>query len=91
MTALLSRMNTDAVDYTVHGFRSAFKDWATEATHFANELSEAALAHLTGDAVERAYRRSDVLEKRREMMNAWSRHLTGQLSDNVVPLVRVGS
>lgn len=91
LAAQLSRVNADAVDYTVHGFRSSFKDWASEVTHFPNELSEAALAHLTGDAAERAYRRNDVLEKRREMMNAWSRHLNGQLSDNVVPLVRVGT
>jgi integrase len=56
---------------TVHGFRSSFKTWATEATQFPNELSEAALAHVTGSQVERAYRRTDALERRRELMTAW--------------------
>lgn len=57
--------------FTVHGFRSSFKTWATEATTFPNELSEAALAHVTGSQAERAYRRTDALERRREMMAAW--------------------
>lgn len=58
--------------FTVHGFRSSFKTWAIEATTFPNELSEAALAHVTGNQVERAYRRTDALERRREMMAAWA-------------------
>ena len=74
MEMLLRRM--DAA-YTVHGFRSSFKTWATEATSFPNELSEAALAHVTGDQVERAYRRTDVLERRRELMEAWALFLDG--------------
>ena len=74
MEMLLRRM--DAA-YTVHGFRSSFKTWATEATEFPNELSEAALAHVTGDLVERAYRRTDVLERRRELMEAWALLLDG--------------
>ena len=57
---------------TVHGFRSAFRDWAGNETHFAREVAEAALAHVIGDAAERAYRRSDALEKRRAMMEAWA-------------------
>ena len=65
MEAVLRRMDVDA---TVHGFRSAFRDWAGERTHFPREIAEAALAHLVGDAVERAYRRGDALEKRRELM-----------------------
>ena len=56
---------------TVHGFRSSFKTWATEATSFPNELSEQALAHIVGNQVERAYRRTDALERRRELMVAW--------------------
>jgi integrase len=59
-------------EVTAHGFRSTFKDWAAETTTFANERSEAALAHVTGDKVERAYLRGDVLERRRELMAAWA-------------------
>jgi integrase len=57
---------------TVHGFRSAFRDWVGEETAFPREIAEAALAHLVGDAVERAYRRGDALEKRRTLMDAWA-------------------
>ena len=57
---------------TVHGFRSAFRDWAGERTNFPREIAEAALAHVVGDATERAYRRGDALEKRRELMKAWA-------------------
>ncbi|WP_022707856.1 tyrosine-type recombinase/integrase [Paracoccus zeaxanthinifaciens] len=59
----------------VHGFRTSFRTWAQERTTFPREVAEAALAHLSGDAVERAYARSDVFEKRRKMMEAWARHL----------------
>jgi integrase len=57
---------------TVHGFRSAFRDWAGNETQFAREVAEAALAHVVGDAAERAYRRGDALEKRRALMAAWA-------------------
>jgi len=57
---------------TVHGFRSAFRDWAGNETHFAREVAEAALAHVIGDKAEQAYRRSDALEKRRALMEAWA-------------------
>jgi integrase len=63
---------TDPNGYTVHGFRSAFRDWVTEETDFAGDLAEAALAHLVGDETERAYRRGDALEKRRHLMDAWA-------------------
>jgi len=72
------------VDVTVHGFRSAFRDWAGERTHFPREVAEAALAHLVGDAVERAYRCGDALEKRRELMDAWANFLEGQPQRNVL-------
>ena len=52
------------VDVTMHGFRSSFRDWCGESTSFPSELAEAALAHVSGDATERAYRRGDALEKR---------------------------
>jgi len=60
------------LDFTVHGFRSTFKDWATERTSFPHELSEMALAHTIKDKTEAAYRRGDMLEKRRELMEAWA-------------------
>jgi integrase len=56
---------------TVHGMRSAFRDWVGNETHFPREVAEAALAHQVGNAVEQAYRRSDALEKRRALMAAW--------------------
>jgi integrase len=59
-------------DATVHGFRSAFRDWCGEETHFPREIAEAALAHVIGDKAERAYRRGDALEKRRALMAAWA-------------------
>ncbi len=59
-------------DADVHGFRTSFRTWAQEQTDFPREVAEAALAHAGGDAVERAYARSDVFEKRREMMETWA-------------------
>ena len=59
-------------DVTVHGFRSAFRDWAAEETSTPREIAEAALAHAVGDATERAYRRGDALAKRRVLMDQWS-------------------
>jgi integrase len=57
---------------TVHGFRSSFRDWCGESTNFPREIAEAALAHVSGDATERAYARGDMLEKRRQLMEAWA-------------------
>src|SRR5271166_1850353 len=70
MEMALRRMKLD--DVTVHGFRSAFRDWAGNETEFARELAEAALAHVIGDKAEQAYRRGDALEKRRALMDAWA-------------------
>jgi integrase len=67
--ALVTRMKVRA---TAHGFRSSFRDWAGDATSFPRDLAEQALAHAVGDATERAYRRGDALQKRRELMNAWA-------------------
>lgn len=64
-----------------HGLRSTFKDWAVELTQFPNEMSEIALAHQVGSAVERAYRRSDAVERRRTMMQEWSDFLHGRRAD----------
>lgn len=62
-------------DATVHGFRSSFRDWAAERAPYPREIAEQALAHVVGDATERAYRRGDALEKRREMMTAWGQYV----------------
>jgi integrase len=67
---VLRRMKLD--DVTVHGFRSAFRDWAAECTNFPNEVCEAALAHVIENKAEAAYRRGDLFEKRRKLMEAWS-------------------
>ena len=67
-------------DVTVHGFRSTFRDWAAEATEYPREVAEVALAHVVGSAVERAYRRGDLMQKRIEMMAAWSTFLLGDAS-----------
>ncbi|MEY3080856.1 MAG: hypothetical protein RJA94_841 [Pseudomonadota bacterium] len=69
MTMVMRRLKQP---FTVHGFRSAFRDWASEETGFAREVAEQALAHIIESAVERAYRRSDLFEKRRELMKAWA-------------------
>ena len=61
---------------TAHGFRSSFRDWASEATAFPREIAEMALAHTIENKVEAAYRRGDLLEKRREMMGEWSKYVT---------------
>ena len=70
LLALLKRMNGS--DLTVHGFRSTFRDWAAEQTNFPRDVAEMALSHAIGDKVEAAYRRGDLLEKRRRMMEAWA-------------------
>ena len=72
MLAVLKRMKR--FDITVHGFRSSFRDWAAEQTNFTREVAEAALAHTVGNQVEAAYRRSDLFEKRRLMMEKWARY-----------------
>ena len=69
MSMLLRRM---AVDATVHGFRSSFRDWAAECTGYAHEVAEMALAHVIGNKAEAAYRRGDLFEKRRKLMQDWA-------------------
>ncbi|MHB2168018.1 tyrosine-type recombinase/integrase [Alsobacter sp. R-9] len=76
------------VDCTVHGFRSAFRDWCGEETSFPRDLAEAALAHTLKDKVEAAYRRGDALEKRRKLMAAWSDHCSVDCAANVVAIRR---
>jgi len=63
-------------DLTAHGFRATFKTWASERTSFQNEIVEAAMAHVVGSKVEQAYRRGDMFEKRRRLMDAWAQFCT---------------
>ena len=70
-------------DADVHGFRTSFRMWAQEQTNFPREVAEAALAHHTGDAVERAYARSDVFEKRRKLMESWAGYLEARRGEVV--------
>lgn len=74
LAAVLKRLRANV---TVHGFRSTFRDWAAECTNASREVAELCLAHSVGDAVERAYRRSDFFEKRRELMEGWAAFATG--------------
>jgi integrase len=60
----------------VHGFRSTFKDWAAETTHHENIVTEMALAHVVGDDVEASYRRGDLVQKRRVLMDDWAIYCT---------------
>ena len=73
--ALKKRLKVDA---TVHGMRSSFKDWASETTNFANEVSEMALAHTISNKTELAYRRRTLIEKRRQLMQKWSDYLNNK-------------
>lgn len=74
LTMLLRRMEVPA---TAHGFRSSFRDWCAEATNYPREVAEAALAHVIESKVEAAYRRSDLLEKRRMLMEEWASFCDG--------------
>jgi integrase len=72
MASVLGRMGRD--NATVHGFRSTFRDWAADRTNYQNHIVEMALAHVVGNAVEAAYRRGDLLDKRRQLMADWARY-----------------
>jgi integrase len=87
MALLMMLRRMEAGRVTVHGFRSTFRDWCGEATNFPRELAEEALAHKIGDAVERAYRRGDALEKRRALMESWAAYCQPK-RENIVPLAR---
>ena len=73
MSMLMLMRRMESGQYTVHGFRSSFRDWAAEEAGAPREVAEAALAHQFGSEVERAYARSDLLERRRTLMVDWSR------------------
>ena len=84
MAMQLRRMGR--VDITSHGFRSTFRDWASEQTSFPHETCEHALAHRISDKAEAAYRRGDQFEKRRKLMEAWAAFCEPTPQDSVVPL-----
>jgi len=77
---LLRRMGRG--DLTAHGFRATFKTWASERTSFQNEIVEVSLAHVIGGKVEQAYRRGDLFEKRRRLMQQWATFCTTAPADN---------
>jgi hypothetical protein len=73
-------------DVTVHGFRSSLQDWAGNVSSFPREVTQTALAQVIGDNAEQAYRRSDALDKRRKVMEAWAAYCEPKASSNVVQI-----
>jgi integrase len=83
MAMLLRRMKAEV---TVHGFRSSFRDWASETTGFSYEVCEMALAHTITNKAEAAYRRGDLFEKRNKLMAAWAGYCITPKAEKIVPL-----
>jgi integrase len=81
LTMLLRRLDCKV---TVHGFRSSFRDWAAEETAHSSDAAELALAHVVKNKVEAAYRRGDMLEQRRRLMNDWENYCIPTEVDKVV-------
>ena len=86
MTMLLKRMGQTEI--TVHGFRSTFRDWASEQTSFSHEVCEMALAHTISNKSEAAYRRGDLFEKRKLLMDAWATFCEPEVRSKIVPINR---
>lgn len=93
MLRLIQRMNAAGGDWidpvqdkpvVPHGFRATFRTWAEETAHFPHSVVEEAMGHVVGTAVERAYRRTDVLAQRRQLMTAWAAHCEPTSGDNVI-------
>ena len=74
---------------TVHGFRSSFRDWAGNVSNFPARGRGNSLAHVIGDKAEQAYRRSDALEKRRKLMEAWASYCEPKKAGNVVQISKL--
>jgi integrase len=91
--AMLELMKGLRPGYVPHGFRSTFRDWAAERTNYPNHVVEKALAHVVADKVEAAYRRGDLFEKRRRLMNEWGRYCASSTAERgaVVPMRGAGS
>ena len=85
---LLGRMNRG--DITAHGFRSTFRDWAAERSNFAREVVEMALAHVVEDKTEAAYRRGDLFDKRRRLMDAWAEYCGKPATPSKVVVLKSG-
>lgn len=89
LTALMRQMAfKDAAGRVAvpHGCRSTFRDWVAERTNYPADLAEMALAHVIGNKTEAAYRRQDMIERRREMMDAWALHCDGNTGGSVIQL-----
>ncbi len=84
LPAVLARLKVEGA--VTHGFRSSFRDFCANETSFPGEVAEAALAHRTGDSTELAYKRTDFLARRRELMSAWAAYCEPGADDNVVQL-----
>ncbi|MGD9712369.1 MAG: tyrosine-type recombinase/integrase [Thermomicrobiales bacterium] len=85
---VLSVIKELAADCTTHGMRSAFRDWAAEETNFPREAAEQCLAHRLGDQTELSYKRGDMIEKRRRIMEAWSQYIEPRKAAKVIPLAK---
>ena len=87
--AMLMMVRRLSLGITVHGFRSAFRDWVSEETEFSPELAEMALAHTIGNKVEAAYRRGNLIERRKGLMKQWESFCQGEDLQNVHPIRKV--
>ena len=81
--AFLMTLRRLKIEATAHGFRSSFRDWSAERTNFPREVCELALAHSNKDKIEAAYQRSDLFEKRRELMDTWAAYVTNTSAEVV--------
>lgn len=98
MLTLLKRMRSGEEKWldpegrpiVVHGFRASFRTWSEEAVVFPHHTIEEAMGHAIGSAVERAYRRTDLLAQRRALMNAWAAHCEPRATGNVIPFAKAG-
>lgn len=90
MSLTMQLRRLDMGHFTVHGFRSSFRDWCGDKTSFPRDVAEMALAHKVGDATEQAYRRADAIEKRRKLLGAWAKYLDQAPVSNVIPIKRGG-
>ena len=84
--SLLRIVQASVADATAHGFRSSFRQWAAERTNYPREICEAALAHTNGNVVEAAYQRSDLLDKRRVLMDLWATYISEAPGAKVVQI-----
>lgn len=84
MVFLMALRRMNRTDLTTHGFRSSFRDWAAERTNFARAICESALAHTLKDKTEAAYNRTDLFDRRRDLMTTWAAFATAKPADVVV-------